>query len=73
MLIATTPFVAGFRVAETKGQVFGLVVLADELVRDVEHFSPVLPDDELPGLLIAPQAPLNERLEGVSRKRLRDR
>ena len=26
MLITTTPFVAGFRVAETKGQVFGLVV-----------------------------------------------
>src|SRR3954447_6420528 len=26
MLIATTPFVAGARVAETKGQVFGLVV-----------------------------------------------
>ena len=26
MLIATTPFVAGWRVVETKGQVFGLVV-----------------------------------------------
>ena len=26
MLIATTPYVAGWRVAETKGQVFGLVV-----------------------------------------------
>jgi uncharacterized protein YbjQ (UPF0145 family) len=26
MLIATTPFVAGWRVAETKGHVFGLVV-----------------------------------------------
>src|SRR6478672_5223905 len=26
MLIATTPFVAGHRVAETRGQVFGLVV-----------------------------------------------
>src|SRR3954453_4128761 len=26
MIIATTPFVAGARVAETKGQVFGLVV-----------------------------------------------
>jgi len=26
MIIATTPFIAGHRVAETKGQVFGLVV-----------------------------------------------
>jgi uncharacterized protein YbjQ (UPF0145 family) len=26
MLIATTPFVAGYRVQETRGQVFGLVV-----------------------------------------------
>ena len=26
MLIATTPYVAGYRVTETKGQVFGLVV-----------------------------------------------
>lgn len=26
MLIATTPFIAGWRVAETKGHVFGLVV-----------------------------------------------
>ena len=26
MLIATTPYVAGWRVVETKGQVFGLVV-----------------------------------------------
>jgi uncharacterized protein YbjQ (UPF0145 family) len=26
MIISTTPFVAGFRVAETKGHVFGLVV-----------------------------------------------
>jgi uncharacterized protein YbjQ (UPF0145 family) len=26
MIVATTPFVAGHRVAETKGQVFGLVV-----------------------------------------------
>jgi uncharacterized protein YbjQ (UPF0145 family) len=26
MIITTTPFVAGYRVAETRGQVFGLVV-----------------------------------------------
>ena len=26
MIIATTPFIAGWRVVETKGQVFGLVV-----------------------------------------------
>jgi hypothetical protein len=27
-------------------EIFGLVVLADELVGDVEHLAPVLPDDE---------------------------
>ena len=26
MIIATTPYIAGYRVSETKGQVFGLVV-----------------------------------------------
>jgi uncharacterized protein YbjQ (UPF0145 family) len=26
MIIATTPFIAGYRVSETRGQVFGLVV-----------------------------------------------
>jgi uncharacterized protein YbjQ (UPF0145 family) len=26
MIVATTPFVAGYKVAETRGQVFGLVV-----------------------------------------------
>jgi len=26
MIVATTPYIAGFRVTETKGQVFGLVV-----------------------------------------------
>jgi len=47
-------------------EVFGLVVLADELVRDVEDLAPVLPDDLLPGDLIALQAALNQRLDGVS-------
>ena len=41
-------------------QIFGLVVLADELVGDVEHLAPVLPDDQLPRHLIAGQALLDE-------------
>ena len=43
-------------------QVLGLVVLADELVRDVEHLPPVLPDDRFPGHLIAPEALLDQRI-----------
>ena len=35
MLIATTPFIAGHRVAETKGQVFGLVVRSRGLAGNV--------------------------------------
>ena len=35
MMIATTPFVAGYRVAETKGQVFGLVVRSRGLAGNV--------------------------------------
>src|SRR4051812_7748753 len=35
MIIATTPFVAGARVAETKGQVFGLVVRSRGLAGNV--------------------------------------
>jgi uncharacterized protein YbjQ (UPF0145 family) len=35
MLIATTPFVAGYRVAETKGQIFGLVVRSRGLAGNV--------------------------------------
>ena len=35
MLIATTPFVAGHRVAETKGHVFGLVVRSRGLAGNV--------------------------------------
>jgi len=35
MLITTTPFVAGFRVAETKGQVFGLVVRSRGLAGNI--------------------------------------
>ena len=34
-------------------QILGLVVLADELVRDVEDLAPVLADDLLPRGLIA--------------------
>ena len=50
-------------------QILGLVVLADELVGDVEDLAPVLADDLLPGELIALQAALNQRLDRVSRIR----
>ena len=46
-------------------QILGLVVLAGELVGDVEHLAPVLPDDLLPRVLVAGQAALNERVDGV--------
>ena len=49
-------------------QILGFVVLADELVRDVEHLAPVLADDQLPGELIALQAALNQRFDGVGRR-----
>ena len=48
-------------------QILGLVVLADELVGDVEHLAPVLADDRFPGRLIAGQALLDE---AVGRERL---
>jgi len=35
MLIATSPFIAGYRVTETKGQVFGLVVRSRGLAGNV--------------------------------------
>ena len=35
MIVATTPFVAGHRVSETKGQVFGLVVRSRGLAGNV--------------------------------------
>ncbi len=35
MLISTTPFVAGYRVAETRGHVFGLVVRSRGLAGNV--------------------------------------
>ena len=46
-------------------EIFRLVVLADELVRHVEHLPPILANDEIPGGLIALQAALNESLDGV--------
>src|SRR4029453_12221609 len=49
-------------------QIFRLVVLADELVRNVEHLPPVLANDRVPGDLIAAQALLDE---AVGRARLR--
>jgi hypothetical protein len=48
-------------------EIFRLVVLADELVGDVEHFPPVLADDLLPCLLIAAQTLLDQ---GVRRRGL---
>jgi hypothetical protein len=41
-------------------QVLGFVVLGDELVRDVEHLPPVLPDNLFPRLLIAVETPLDQ-------------
>ena len=52
-------------------QVFGLVVLADELVGDVEDLAPVLPDDRLPRRLVAGQALLDQAVgrRAVARRR----
>ena len=52
------------------GEIFGLVVLADELVGDVEDLAPVLPDDRLPRGLVAAQALLDQ---AVRCSRLRGR
>ena len=41
-------------------QVLGLVVTADELVRDVENLPPVLADDRFPRGLIAAQTALDD-------------
>ena len=48
-------------------EVFGFFVLADELVRDVEHLAPVLPDDLLPRDLVALETLLDQ---AVGRRRL---
>jgi hypothetical protein len=45
-------------------QVFRLIVLADELVGDVEDLPPVQPDDLLPGVLIARQTPFDQLVDG---------
>jgi hypothetical protein len=52
------------------GEVLGLVVLAHELVRDVENLPPVLPDDGFPGNLISGETLLDE---AVGCERLRGR
>ena len=44
-------------------QIFGFLMPADELVRDVEDLPPVLPDDRVPGELVALKASLNERFD----------
>ena len=46
-------------------QILGLVVLAGELVGDVEDLAPVLPDDLRPRVLVAGQAALDHRIDGV--------
>jgi len=58
-------------------QILCLVVLADELVGDVEDLAPVQAHDLLPGLLIAGQTPLNQlvdrwRLGGLVLRRHQD-
>jgi hypothetical protein len=45
-------------------QVLGLVVLADELVGDVEHAPAMLLDDRFPRLLVAGQAALDQLIDG---------
>ena len=47
-------------------EIFGLVVLADELVGDVEDLAPVLPDDRLPRDLVAAQALLDQAVRRVA-------
>jgi len=51
-------------------EILGLIVLADELVCDVEHLAPVLAHDLLPCPLIAGEALLDE---AVRRQRLSSR
>ncbi len=46
-------------------EVFRFVVLAGELVRDVEDLAPVLPDDLRPRVLVAGQAALDQSVNGV--------
>ena len=50
-------------------EIFGFVVLADELVGDVEDLAPVLADDLLPGDLIAGQAALRSGVDASSAAR----
>src|SRR5688500_7194377 len=48
-------------------EIFRLVMLADELVGEVVHLAPVLPDDQVPGLLIAGKTPLDQQIgRGIS-------
>ena len=48
-------------------QVFGFVVTADELVGEIEDLPPVLPDDLVPGALIAGETLLDQRVNGRKR------
>jgi hypothetical protein len=50
------------------GQIFGFVMFADELVRDVEHTPPVQTDDAFPGDLVAAQASLDQGFGFVRRR-----
>ena len=54
------------------GQVLGLVVPAGELVGDVEDLAAVLADDLFPRRLVAAQAALNQRIDGVRGSRTKD-
>ena len=53
------------------GQIFRLVVLADELVGHVEDLPPMLADDRLPGELVTLQAALDELVRGSRLRRRR--
>ncbi len=48
-------------------EIFGLFMLADELVGDVEHLAPILADDLLPRDLVALETLLDQ---AVGRRRL---
>jgi hypothetical protein len=54
-------------------QIFGFVVAARELIRDVEHFAPVLPNDVFPRPLIAAEAALDKGIDRISGNRRRIR
>ena len=49
-------------------EILGLVMPADELVRDVEHPAPIEAHDLVPGALIAVEAALDDRVDRMRRR-----